>query len=174
MLKKIYIILYVLILKHLPSTNGAFPGRYLIRKLRSSVGRHLFDSCGKNINIEKGADFGKGNGIKIGNNSGIGINSYIRGPLEIGDDVMMGPDVMIFHADHAMVRRDIPMRVQGDTKSKPVVIGNDVWIGARVIILKGVHVGDGAVIAAGAVVSKDVPPYAIVGGVPAKVIKYRD
>lgn len=81
---------------------------------------------------------------------------------------------MIFHGDHEMSRRDIPMRLQGDSVSKPVVIGDDVWIGARSIILKGVHIGKGAVIAAGAVVTKDVPEYAIVGGVPAKVIKYRE
>ena len=55
----------------------------------------------------------------------------------------------------------------------PVVIGNDVWIGDRVIIMPGVHVGDGSIIAAGAVVTHDVPPYTIVGGVPAKVIKSR-
>ena len=57
--------------------------------------------------------------------------------------------------------------------NKEVVIGNDVWIGGNVSILDGVVVGDGAIIAAGAVVTKDVPPYAVVGGVPAKVIKYR-
>ncbi len=56
---------------------------------------------------------------------------------------------------------------------KPIVIGNDVWIGARVIVMDGVKIGDGAVIAAGAVVTKDVPPYAVVGGIPAKIIKYR-
>lgn len=58
-------------------------------------------------------------------------------------------------------------------KNEPVVIGNDVWIGANVIILPGVHIGDGAIVAAGAVVAKDVQPYEIVGGVPAKTIKYR-
>ena len=66
------------------------------------------------------------------------------------------------------------MRLQGDSVSKTVIIGDDVWIGARVIILKGVYVGKGAVIAAGAILTKDVPEYAIVGGVPAKVIKYRE
>lgn len=66
------------------------------------------------------------------------------------------------------------MRLQGDSEPKPIVIGDDVWIGARSIILKGVHIGKGAVIAAGAVVSRDVPEYAIVGGVPARVIKYRE
>lgn len=58
-------------------------------------------------------------------------------------------------------------------ENKPCVLGNDVWIGLRAIIMDGVHIGDGAVVAAGAVVTKDVPPYAIVGGVPARVIKYR-
>lgn len=57
--------------------------------------------------------------------------------------------------------------------NKPVIIGNDVWIGARAIILDGITIGDGAIIGANAVVTKDVPPYAIVGGVPAKIIKYR-
>ena len=59
------------------------------------------------------------------------------------------------------------------TDNQPVEIGNDVWIGANVIILPGVKIGDGAIVAAGAVVSKDVPPYSVVGGVPAKIIKYR-
>lgn len=172
-MKTISLILYMLILKHLPATNGAIPMRFLIRRMRSSIGKYVFDECGENINIEKGADFGNGKGIKIKDNSGLGINCYVRGPLEIGSDVMMGPDVMIFHADHAMSRKDIPMRLQGDTVSKPVIIGDDVWIGARVIILKGVHIGRGAVIAAGAVVTKNIPEFAIVGGVPARVLKYR-
>ena len=63
-------------------------------------------------------------------------------------------------------QNDLP--IKGDT-----IIGNDVWIGARVTILPGVHIGDGSIIGAGAIVTKDVPPYTIVGGNPARIIKYR-
>jgi maltose O-acetyltransferase len=86
---------------------------------------------------------------------------------------MMGPDVMIISRGHNFSRLDIPMMSQGDSDPKLVVFENDVWIGARAIILPGVHIGQGAIVGAGAVVTKDVPPYAIVGGNPAKVIKSR-
>jgi maltose O-acetyltransferase len=89
---------------------------------------------------------------------------------------MMGPDVIILTSTHEISRTDIPMREQGGGTGKEdrtVVIGDDVWIGTRVIILPGVKIGSGAVIAAGAVVSRNVPDFAIVGGVPARVIKMR-
>ena len=96
----------------------------------------------------------------------------MHGPLEIDDNVMMGPEVTILTHTHNIERTDIPMGRQGMRMAK-VVIGNDVWIGMRVVIMPGVRVGDGAVVGAGAIVTKDVPAFAIVGGVPAKVIKYR-
>jgi maltose O-acetyltransferase len=131
----------------------------------------IHKSCGSNVNIEIGAEFDSN--VTLGNNSGIGIRAIIGREVYIGDDVMMGPECIIYTANHRFDRIDIPMREQGFLDIKPVVIGNDVWIGGRVIILPGVRIGDGAIIGAGAVVSKDVPPYAIVGGVPAKVLKYR-
>ena len=102
----------------------------------------------------------------------MGVNGSVHGPLRIGENVMMGPDVTILSQTHNIERTDIPMGKQGMREAE-VIIGNDVWIGMRSIIMPGVKIGDGAVIGAGAVVTKDVPDYAIVGGVPARIIKYR-
>lgn len=164
------LISYYCILQYLPASDN----RYLsfIKRLRSSIGRLVFDNCGTNICIEKKANFGLGSGISIGNNSGIGINAKIRGPLVIGDNVMMGPDVIILTSNHRIDSVFVPMNEQGSVIDK-VIIGNDVWIGARVIILPGCKVGNGVVIGAGAVVTKDIPDYCVVGGIPAKVIKKR-
>ena len=85
----------------------------------------------------------------------------------------MGTDVTIITRNHRFDRTDIPMMEQGFEEERPVYIGNDVWIGDRVLILPGVHIGDGSIIAAGAVVTKDVPPYSIVAGVPARKIRDR-
>lgn len=111
-------------------------------------------------------------GIFIGSGSGLGVNCSVHGPLRIGDNVMMGPDVTILTQTHNIERTDIPMRQQG-MRVAEVVIGNDVWIGMRVVIMPGVKIGNGAVIGSCAVVTKDVPNFAVVGGVPAKIIKYR-
>lgn len=134
----------------------------------------LYYAIGRqNINVEHGAFFGSGKDIEVGDNSGIGLNCRIAGPLKIGNDVMMGPDVMIFTQNHENSRIDIPMNLQTAPK-KPVVIEDDVWIAARVIILPGVTVHKGAILGAGAVVTKDVPEYAVVGGNPARIIKFRN
>ena len=86
---------------------------------------------------------------------------------------MMGPEVVIYTQNHRYDRFDVPMGKQGHMPVEPVIIGNDVWIGRRVMIMPGCHIGDGVIIGAGAVVTKDVAPYSIVGGVPAKVIGSR-
>lgn len=141
------------------------------RRFRAMCGRLILESCGKDVNIEKGAIFASS--VKLGDRSGIGINSRISGSCSIGSDVMMGPECMIFTTNHEYSRRDIPMNQQGNQKEQPVQIMDDVWIGGRSIILPGVTIGQGAIVAAGAVVTKDVPPFAIVGGVPARLIGYR-
>lgn len=115
-----------------------------------------------------------GEGLKIGNNSSIGPYSYIgcSGFIEIGDNVMMSPRVSIYAENHLFEHPELTIKEQG-VKREFVKIEDDCWIAANTIILAGVTVGRGSVIAAGSVVTKDVPPYSIVGGVPAKVIKSR-
>ena len=131
----------------------------------------MLENCGKNVNIESNATFSSK--VTLEDYSGIGINAKIYGTCHIGRYVMMGTDVTIITRSHRFDRTDIPMMEQGFGEERPVYIGNDVWIGDRVLILPGVHIGDGSIIAAGAVVTKDVPPYSIVAGVPARKIRDR-
>ena len=126
------------------------------KKMRYFYARRIVKKCGKNVNIEKNAFFTPG--LEIGNNSGIGINCEVYGSIKIGENVMMGPEVIIYTSGHKFDRTDIPMMEQGSTDEKPVIIGNDVWIGRRVMIMPGVTIGDGVVIGAGAVVTKDIEP----------------
>lgn len=156
---------------HMPESDRPF--NFKAKAIRAMMARHLFKSVGKDINIEKGVIFGSGRDIEIGDYSGIGINARVQGPLKIGKNVMMGPDVIIYTHNHNFDRKDIPMIQQGITQAQCVTIDDDVWIGARAILLPGVHIHEGAIISAGAVVTKDVEAYQIVGGVPAKVIKSR-
>lgn len=170
-MKRFYLGLYYSIACNMPRSER--PLSFGAKGLRGFLASKLFLKAGKGINIEKGAYFGSGKGISIGDFSGIGVDARISGEITIGSHVMMGPEVMIYTSNHNYGRKDIPMIEQGNSDIKPVVIGDDVWIGARAIILPGVELGEGCIIAAGSVVTKDVPPYAIAGGNPARVIKKR-
>ncbi|MEY8781479.1 DapH/DapD/GlmU-related protein [Allomuricauda sp. XS_ASV26] len=109
--------------------------------------------------------------IIVGNNFYMNAHCHILGNIKFGDNVMLGPKVVIWGRDHGM-KIGLPMNAQPHV-NKPIVIGEDVWIGAGAIILKGVKIGNGAVVGAGSVVTKDVPEYAIVVGNPARIIKRR-
>lgn len=141
------------------------------QKIRYWLGSRFVESCGKHVNFERGARFNPE--LSIGDYSGVGVNCLVSGRTYIGSHVMMGPDCIMYSYSHAHDRLDIPMDQQGFEEPTPIHIGDDVWIGARVIILPGVSIGSHCIIGAGAVVTKDVPDYAVVGGVPAKVIRYR-
>ena len=110
--------------------------------------------CGKNIKIGK----------RVFINAGCQFQD--QGGIEIGDDVLIGPQTIIATLNH-----DPDPEKRGGMFAKPVKIGNKAWLGARVTICPGVTIGDGAIVAAGAVVTKDVPPRTVVAGVPAKIIK---
>ena len=115
-----------------------------------------------------------GVGLRVGDRSSIGIGCYIgcSGGIEIGNDVMMSPNVQIYSENHDTDRVDVTMKSQGVTRAR-VVIEDDCWIASGSIVLAGVRIGRGSVVAAGAVVSADVPPWSIVGGVPARVLRSR-
>ena len=112
--------------------------------------------------------------LTLGNNVYLGRDVYlgVYQPLGIGSNTLIGAYSYIITANHQFKDRTIPIRLQGYTGS-PIDIGQDVWIGCHVTILPGVSIGDGAVIAAGAVVNKDIPAYEVWGGVPARKLSER-
>lgn len=170
--KVVSLILYYSFARHLPISYEP-QSLKLSKPIRGFLCKWIFDECGMNVNIEKGAHFGDGKFVKIGDNSDLGINAVIQRHITIGNDVMMGRDVIIMTNSHETSSVSILMRLQGARDVRPVIIGNDIWIGSRVIILPGVKIGDGSIIGAGSVVTRDIEPYSVVGGVPARLIKKR-
>ena len=165
------IVLYRMVARYLPASYEKLTGGFS-KRFRAFCTRLILDECGSNVNIEKGADFALN--IKIGNNSGIGKNSIVGAYTQIGDNVMMGEACFIYARNHKTDRLDVPMCIQGFEEYRPVVISDDVWIGARVTMLPGAKIGKGVIIGAGAVITGEIPDYAVVGGVPARIIKYRN
>lgn len=161
------------IFKGMLSTVGAvlpksyYPMGNVAKRFRYYCAAKFIDDIGKNVNIEPGAEIM--GSVKIGDNSGIGVNAVIGGSVTIGNNVMMGPDCSIYTKNHRFDKDKL--KYVGYTDPKPVIIEDDVWIGARVIILPGVTIGKGSTIGAGAVVAKDIPAYSVATGNPAKVVK---
>ena len=165
--EKILITLYSIFAKNLPKSAHSS----IAKSLRKSFAKRILLYAGNNINIEKGAMF---NGqVSLGDDSGIGVDCELNGPITIGEKVNMGPEVVIYTRNHAFNRTDIPIQEQGYGEYRPVKIGDDVWIGRRVMIMPGVTIGNGCVIGAGTIVTKSVPPYSIVVGSHGKVIRNR-
>ena len=142
-------------------------------KFRYALCKHIFKKCGKHVNIERKAWFASGLDIEIGDYSGIGVNAHIPNGTIIGNYVMMGPNCFILDVNHNISDTTRPMCQQGMTEKKITRIGNDVWIGRDVHMTPGRTVADGSIIAMCAVLTKDFPPYSVVGGNPAKLIKSR-
>ena len=153
-------------------------GWKVLRRVLVSCMRPWFARCGRKVLFHPFDSFDYAS-IKIGSDVFIGKGAIFLAELShitIGSKVMFGPRVMILGGDHNIAEIG---HFMFDVKDKrpgndvPVVIEDDVWIGARAIILKGVTIGRGSVIAAGSIVTKSIPPYSIVAGVPARVIKPR-
>jgi maltose O-acetyltransferase len=170
-MRSVALFLYYAFAQHLPTQP--MPGWRLGYWLRAALARRIFRHCGPGVLIKHGAYFGSGSDVELGARSQIGHNARIDHDVVIGEDVLMGPDVVMMSAGHAYEDASVPINRQGQTPRRPIRIGNDVWIGTRVVVLPGVHIADGAVIGANAVVTRDVPAYAVVAGVPAKVVHMR-
>lgn len=116
-----------------------------------------------------------GVGLTIGHNSAVGAYSFLgaQGGIQIGANVIMGPRVSLHAENHLYGDLTIPIRLQGESR-QGIVIEDDCWVGAGSIILDGVRISQGSVIAAGSVVTKSVPAYSVMAGVPARLIKTRN
>lgn len=163
-------LLYYLVARNLPRSHV----KYSLgsRTVRAAILKKLFRKFGRNVNIEPKVFFFNMSQSEIGDNSGIGMNSYI-GTVKIGRDVMIGEELTAISRNHQFSDINVPMRLQGFQADRPIIIEDDVWIGSKVIILPGIVIGRGSVIGAGSVVTKNVDPYSIVAGNPAKVIRSR-
>jgi acetyltransferase-like isoleucine patch superfamily enzyme len=152
--------------------------RRAVRRLLMTPLRALFGSHGKRFRFDPGGFYSYPN-IHVGDHSNLGFRPILLAALSdirIGNRVLFGPEVVIIGGGHNLT---VPGRFMCDVFEKTgnedlgVTIEDDVWIGARAVILHGVRVGRGSVIGAGSVVTKSVPPYAIVAGNPAQVIRFR-
>lgn len=144
--------------------------------INRSILKLLGVKIGKNLKTLPITTIENPKNIQIGDNAWISKNValYANSGIIIGDDVIIAKDVSIISGDHGHSDKSKKINQQGMRKdAQPIIIGNDVWIGEKAVILKMVKVGDGCVIGAGSIVTKDVPPYSVVAGNPAKIIKQR-
>ena len=177
-----------IILMNIPGQFGRFLRRKIYTHLLKS-GKNLCLETGilikgfKNISIGCNCSITRNSSIyarnailEIGNNFSLNSNSTIgadKGEIYIGNDVIIAQNVVLRAADHNHESVDMPINKQGHIPGK-ITIRDGVWIGANSVITKNVIIGAKSIVAAGSVVTKDIPPYVIVGGVPAKLIRKRN
>jgi len=174
-MRTLFLFLYYATAKYLPKSTTPIIGK-LAKKIRRVLCKRIFLCCGNELNVENNVYFGNGKDIEVGDFVGFGSNfKTLNRKLKIGNELMMGEDVLFLGGNHKHDCLDIPMGKQGIEGKTLLEIKDNVWIGARAIVLPGCKkIGTGVIIGAGAVVTRDIPDYAIVGGNPARVIRYRN
>jgi acetyltransferase-like isoleucine patch superfamily enzyme len=136
-------------------------------------------TLGNRVHLNRGTivEVGLGGQVSIGDDTHIqpycSLNGYVGG-IRIGARSMVAPGCGLYPYQHGHADLTRPMTQQGLTSKGDIVMEDDVWLGTGVKVLEGVHIGRGAIVAAGAVVISDIPAYAMAGGVPARVVNYRD
>lgn len=147
----------------------------ILKKLRGWHYSALLQNAGSNLRLGENIKFANPGNISIGNNCylGDGVQLYAwKERITIGNQVLVAAGARMITRKHGFADIDLPMAEQGYTHA-PIVIENDVWIGFGAIILPGVTIGQGSIVGAGAVVTKSVEPFSVVGGVPARLIRHR-
>lgn len=162
--------MYYLLIQWLPNTKFSSIFNQ-IRIFYMDVVLGLIDRSDGAI-FENRVYISNGINVRIGKGCHINEHVFIQG-ASIGNHVMIAPNVSILNDSHTFKETDIPMVQQPKVLNDNPIIGDDVWIGRNAIILNGVKIGNGAIIGAGAVVTHDIEPYSVVGGVPARFIKKR-
>jgi len=143
-----------------------------------TIMRRGFARCGKNVWFDPSGFYSYEN-IYVGDDVTLGYGPFLLASLakiRIGSKVMFGPQVVVVAGNHntgELGRFMFDVHEKRADDDRDIVIDDDVWVGSRAVILNGVTIGRGSIVAAGAVVTKDVLPYSIVGGVPAKAISFR-
>ena len=138
---------------------------------RKICGKLILEKCGKNVNIERGATFSSE--TSIGGHAAIGECVLLSVTVCLGDYVMMGPHVTMYSKNHAHDRLDIPMNEQGYQEDRPIIIGDDVWIGRDVMIIGSKEIKKGTIVGARCLLTKSFPEYSVIGGNPSRLLKSR-
>ena len=165
------LLVYYLLGRHFPTQP--VPGWRLGYFFRGLLVKGIFRKCGDGVIVKRNCYFGRGSTLEVGSRSQLGEQARIGPEVSIGSDVIMGPEVVIMTTSHEFEDPDTPIRLQPEPPIRKVIIEDDVWIGTRVTILPGVHIGRGAVIGACSVVTKDIPQFGVAVGNPAKVLRNR-
>ncbi|MEN6336945.1 MAG: acyltransferase [Phycisphaerales bacterium] len=169
-MRKLCVLLYYVFVSRLPGSRFSVRLSHLRRWYVSKVlGIMAWDAESE---FQNNIYIGDGSKVRIGKCCKISENVFLQGGT-IGDYVMIGPNTAILTKSHQHESTDIPMVKQGETEDRIPVVEDDVWIGRNAIILPGLRIGAGSIVGAGAVVTSDVPPYSVVGGVPARIIRKR-
>lgn len=129
-------------------------------------------SIGNNVLFNVGVHIQAGQGISIGNDTHFAPYCILYGPLQVGNKCAVAAHTVFASVGHTYDRVDVPF-VDLPAQAKKIVVEDNVWIGANAVIIQGVRIGTGSIVGAGAVVTKDVEPYSVVGGVPARLIRKR-
>lgn len=168
-MRRLFLMIYYIVASKLP--DYAFPGGLLFNAFRIWLLKRIIP-VGKHCRIQRQVYVGNGNNISIGNHCR--INDHVKlDNVKIGNYVMIARNTQVLGKMHKFDDLSTPMVLQKELTQQQTVIEDDVWIGLNVIIMPGLYIKKGSIVAAGAVLTKDTEPFGIYGGVPAKLIRFR-